>query len=126
MLSHLSGVRDTLNMWSPALDAAVNLVRYWLQRQKCFSNKIRSEHLITKGVASGICDDVTLDFEEITTDIAQAYSMLDEVQNKDKEKRTEFLHLLAKKYAQDNKLDLETAVRELMDHEEPGHRLISM
>ena len=116
--SSIRGKRHTKYVWSPALDAAVNLVRYWLQRQACFSNNIRSEHLITKGVANGICDDVTLDFEEITAEIAQAYSMLDEVQNKDKEKRTKFLHLLAEKYAQDNKLDLETAVRELMDHEE--------
>ena len=116
--SIIRGHRHTKYVWSPALDSAVNVVRYWTQRQKCFASKPKSTYLITKGVANGMCDNTILDYEEITAELAQAYSMLSDIQAKDKEKRVEFLNSLAEKYAQDNKLDLATAVRELMEHEE--------
>ena len=63
-------------------------------------------------------DDEDMDYEEITSELEQAYAGLKEVQKKDKEKRVEFLDNLAEKYASDNTIDKETAVRELMDHED--------
>ena len=105
-------------VWSPALDAAVNVVYYWKMRLKHFVNAAETSALIQKGVAKGYCDERELCYSEVKKELKQAYLSLKEVQSKDKEKRVSFLSDLADKYASDNKIDKETAIRELMDHEE--------
>ena len=55
---------------------------------------------------------------QIKDALKQAYSTLHKIQNKDWERRQEFLNNLAEKYASENKIPKELAIRELMHHEE--------
>ena len=116
--NQLRKISHTRYVWSPALDEAVKAVQHWNMRRKYFANTIKSCCIIKEGKEKGMGDDEDMDYEEITSELEQAYAGLKEVQKKDKEKRVEFLDNLAEKYASDNKIDKETAVRELMDHED--------
>ena len=58
-----------------------------------------------------------MDQKEIKIEIIEAYRCLNRVQEKDREKRVDFLNNLAEKYTSDNNIDKETAIKELMDHE---------
>ena len=108
----------TKYVWSPQLDEAVRDVHYWMTRKRVLHNKSKTIDLVSKGMSNGHCDDVTAGVPVIEEEIQQAYARLKEIQKKDTEKRVEFLNSLAEKYALDNKIDKDTAIRELMSHEE--------
>ena len=55
---------------------------------------------------------------QIKDALKQAYSTLHKIQNKDWERRQEFLNNLAEKYASENKIPKELAIKALMHHEE--------
>ena len=75
--SMIRGHRRTKYVWSPSLETAGNEVRYWTQRQRCFNNRPKSQHLVTKGLEKGMCDDVKMEYEEVTAELTQAYGVLE-------------------------------------------------
>ena len=105
-------------VWSPALDNAAKDVQYWQARKKFFNEDLKTKLLVRNGNENGRVDDVKLPYNQIENEIKQAYHTLHQVQKKDVEKRQEFLNNLAEKYALDNKISKELAIRELMEHEE--------
>ena len=105
-------------VWSPALDEAVSEVQYWKLRKKKYNDQDETVRVVKKGEERGIADDIEHDMPTINESLRQAYSTLRQVQKKDGERRQEFLNNMAEKYAGENKLSKEKAIRELMSHEE--------
>ena len=105
-------------VWSPALDEAVSEVQYWKLRKKKYNDQDETVRIVKKGEERGIADDIEHDMPTINESLRQAYSTLRQVQKKDGERRQEFLNNMAEKYAGENKLSKEKAIRELMSHEE--------
>lgn len=105
-------------VWSPELDDAMKTIRYWSTRKKYLTDMVKTENLVANGLVSGFIDDKHKSVDDIVSEIQLAYSVLHKVQAKDGEKRQEFLSRLADKYAQDNNISKEKAIRELMSHEE--------
>ena len=108
----------TKYVWSPALDDAVGEVQYWKMRKKHLSNKKKTQELVTSGKSKGIDDTEKNKAHNIEDYLTQAYKSLHQVQRNDYVKRQEYLNDLAEKYAQENNLTKEQAIRELMSHEE--------
>ena len=59
-----------------------------------------------------------MNMDTIVIELKKAYKTLRNVQKVDKANRIEYLNSLAQKYAQDNNISKEIAIRELMSHEE--------
>ena len=114
----LKKIRNTKYVWSPALDTAMKQVQYWTMRLRYFRNETKTGEILVWGAKLGVQDKPDLGEDAVKGELGQAKAILETVQSKDKEKRVEFLNNLAEKYAADNALDRETAIRELMDHEE--------
>ena len=106
-------------VWSPELDEAVKEAQYWEERKKFFSDKEKTKRLVRKGIKQGYCllsDENTVRW--IQEELKIAYTNLRKIQKKDVEKRIEYLHRLADKYALENNISKETAIKELLSHEE--------
>ena len=106
-------------VWSPELDEAVKEAQYWEERKKFFSDKEKTKSLVRKGIKQGYCllsDENTVRW--IQEELKIAYTNLRKIQKKDVEKRIEYLHRLADKYALENNISKETAIKELLSHEE--------
>ena len=109
---------QTKYVWSPALDEAVLDIQYWKLRKNNFDNHDKTEQLVRKGTTRGISDNTGYSLTIINDSLKEAYSTLRQIQKKDCEKRQEFLNNVAEKYANENKMTKELAIRELMSHEE--------
>ena len=114
----LRAYRHNKFVWSPDLDLAVRRVKHWKLRKKYIMNESKTKKILRIGAEKGIMDDGSKSMEVIMTELLDAIETLKEIQSKDKEKRIEYLNRLADKYALDNRMDKEAAVRELLDHEE--------
>ena len=114
----ISSLKKTKYVWSPALDAAMKMVRYWKSRKKYFSDREKTEETKRWGHQIGVFDNGVNDIEGLNEEIKLAYASLKEVQDKDRERRVEHLNNLAEKYASVNDTTHEIAIRELMVHEE--------
>ena len=108
----------TKYVWSPALDVAVKEVQYWKSRKLHITNVTKSEEIMNRGREKGLIDEAGFSNTRINDALKQAYSTLRKIQNKDWERRQEFLNNLAEKYADENKISKERAIIELMHHEE--------
>jgi len=108
----------TKYVWSPVLDEAVTEVQHWKSRKKHKNNDTKTDELVHKGIRNGISDDKMYNTSQIDEALKQAYSSLHSIQKKDWEKRQEYLNNLAEKYANENNISKEQAIRELMSHEE--------
>ena len=109
----------TKYVWSPALDEAVSEVQYWKVRKSQINDATKTYEIVQKGNEKGIADDISYTIPQINEALKQAYSTLHLIQKKDCERRQEFLNNLAEKYANENNISKELAIRELMSHEEP-------
>ena len=108
----------TKYLWSPALDESVKEVQYWKSRKHYWDDMNKTLEIVTTGRGRGFDDNVRLSRHKINEALTQAYRTLHQIQKKDCEKRQEFLSELAEKYAQENKITKELAIRELLNHEE--------
>ena len=118
----------TKYLWSPALDTAGIEVKHWKCRRQYLQDASKTAELVNRSNELGIDDKVDSTLGEINTALANAYKSLHKIQKKDCEKRQEFLSDLAEKYAKDNKMTKEQAIRELINHEElrEMHRTIRL
>ena len=105
-------------LWSPALDEAVKEVQHWKMRKKHVKNNNKTMELVARSKSKGLSDNRNMTKKEIDESLSDVYKTLRKIQKKDCEKRQEFLNELAEKYARDNKLSQEQAIRELLSHEE--------
>ena len=105
-------------LWSPALDEAVKEVQHWKMRKKHVKNNNKTMKLVARSKSKGLSDNRNMTKKEIDESLSDVYKTLRKIQKKDCEKRQEFLNELAEKYARDNKLSQEQAIRELLSHEE--------
>ena len=110
--------RKVKYVWSPALDDAMNTVQYWNARKKNIEDLDKTNKLISSEVVSRYIDSGQMSKGQIIEEIKKTYSNLHNIQERDNEKRQEFLSNLADKYASDNNISKEKAIRELMSHEE--------
>ena len=109
---------NTKYVWSPQLDEAVSDVQHWKLRKNNWNDRDKTEELVKQGIKKGIIDETKYSMDEISENLKQAYTTLRQAQKKDSEKRQEHLNRLADKYAEENKIAKEIAIRELMSHEE--------
>ena len=109
---------NTKYVWSPQLDEAVSDVQHWKLRKNNWNDRDKTEELVKQGIKKGIIDETKYSMDEISENLKQAYTTLRQTQEKDSEKRQEHLNRLADKYAEENKIAKEIAIRELMSHEE--------
>ena len=116
--NNICSVKRGRYMWSPALDSAMKVVKYWKLRKKYINEEWKTEQIKAWGNGLGIYDGNSVDEAQISIEIEQARKALVEVQKRDRDKRVEFLSTLAAKYAEDHNTTHETAVRDLMSHEE--------
>ena len=105
-------------MWSPALDKAHEHLQYWKQRRLAFDDAHKTKALLAKSIDLEIEDYGEKSLAAVISHSHKAEQQLFKVQNQDREYRVQYLLNMAEKYAMENDLSKETAIRELLCHEE--------
>ena len=104
--------------WSPKLDQAGIILQYWQRRKKHFRNAQETELLVSEHQPMGTQDSTSLTWEELEDQIHESGKTLCTIQKQDKEYRVQYLLEIAGKYASDHDISRETAIRDLLYHEE--------
>ena len=105
-------------MWSPALDKAHEHLQYWKKRRLAFGDVAKTGALLVVADKLEIEDYVDKDLAAVISHSHEAEKQLFKIQKQDKEYRVQYLLQMAEKYAMENDLSKETAIRELLCHEE--------
>ena len=105
-------------MWSPALDAANAQFTYWKMRREAYGDVSKTGELLLKSDSLDIEDYVDKSMSAIIDHSHECERRLRQVQAKDKEYRVQYLLQMADKYSMENDISRETAIRELLCHEE--------
>ena len=104
--------------WSPDLDIAYKVSQYWKLREENLGNLSKTLKLIKMSKVLGFGDTIKKNKSDIEKLKKEAFQILKKIRKKSKEKRIEFLHGLAEKYASENNMSKQKAILALLEHEE--------
>ena len=105
-------------VWSPVLDSAYKMSNYWKLRIEKMGNGKATNKLLKLSKFLGVNDNDSKTVKEIKILHQAALKHLRKIRIQAKEKRIEFLHSLAEKYAQENNMSKHKAIIEILSHEE--------